>query len=317
MAVCHGAAAVAMAVRMTVAAAWHAGAKPITIGGLSRLPMDPRSPSQRLPQERRRHRFYRLLLAVTVFLMVCLALPGAWGRIIHVGYIVLTVVLVLELGQGRIMQTQTRQRPSLFHHVYRLLGMVAAVSLVLWLFIPRQFTYTGVPLFVLFCLFVGLSLSRLVQQLAQERRVGHEVVTGALAGYLLLGLSGGLVLAVLETISPGSFAVNQGHSHHALPLIESTVGGGAIPVQDRVWEMHFMHINYFAFVSLTTVGYGDILPVKPASQMASIALSILGPVYIAVVMGVLISRLTSQQEEDDLRAHQSTFSRRHGLRGED
>jgi hypothetical protein len=55
-----------------------------------------------------------------------------------------------------------------------------------------------------------------------------------------------------------------------------------------------MRINYFAFVSLTTVGYGDIIPVQPLAQLTSLMLSIAGPLYIAVVMGVLISRITSR-----------------------
>ena len=63
-------------------------------------------------------------------------------------------------------------------------------------------------------------------------------------------------------------------------------------VNSVVWARDFVHINYFAFVSLTTVGYGDIIPVRPAAQISSIGLSILGPFYIAVVMGLLISRLT-------------------------
>jgi hypothetical protein len=53
-------------------------------------------------------------------------------------------------------------------------------------------------------------------------------------------------------------------------------------------------IYYFAFVSLTTVGYGDIVPTTPTAQMASVALSIAGPLYLAVVMGLLISRYTIQ-----------------------
>ena len=40
------------------------------------------------------------------------------------------------------------------------------------------------------------------------------------------------------------------------------------------------------------MGYGDIIPVRSAAQISSIGLSILGPLYIAVVMGLLISRLT-------------------------
>jgi hypothetical protein len=51
--------------------------------------------------------------------------------------------------------------------------------------------------------------------------------------------------------------------------------------------------------SLTTVGYGDIIPVRPLAQMGSLLLSVAGPLYIAVVMGVLISRLTTSGERRD------------------
>jgi hypothetical protein len=57
-------------------------------------------------------------------------------------------------------------------------------------------------------------------------------------------------------------------------------------------------MNYFAFVSLTTVGFGDVLPKSPLAQITTIGLTVLGPVYMAVVMGLLISRLTTQARND-------------------
>ena len=52
----------------------------------------------------------------------------------------------------------------------------------------------------------------------------------------------------------------------------------------------FAEINYFAFVCLTTVGFGDINPALPLARMLSVVTSIAGPLYLAVVMGVLIGR---------------------------
>jgi hypothetical protein len=63
----------------------------------------------------------------------------------------------------------------------------------------------------------------------------------------------------------------------------------------QVWELDFVRLNYFAFVSLTTVGYGDILPVTPVAQISSVSFSVIGPFYLAVVMGVMISRYTIQE----------------------
>ena len=67
--------------------------------------------------------------------------------------------------------------------------------------------------------------------------------------------------------------------------------------------MDFGRIYYFAFVSLTTVGYGDIVPATPPAEMASVALSISGPLYLALVMGLLISRYTIQSENQQARKH--------------
>jgi hypothetical protein len=107
-----------------------------------------------------------------------------------------------------------------------------------------------------------------------------------------LGICGGLLLCVIESIDPGSF-------RSALDGMDPMMRGGSLESAAPLtltWERNFMRINYFAFVSLTTVGYGDIIPVLPLAQLTSLMLSIAGPLYIAVVMGVLISRLTSQRE---------------------
>ena len=55
----------------------------------------------------------------------------------------------------------------------------------------------------------------------------------------------------------------------------------------------FSAINYYAFVCLTTVGFGDISPMLPLSRMVSVATSVAGPLYLAAVMGVLIGRFAS------------------------
>jgi len=84
-------------------------------------------------------------------------------------------------------------------------------------------------------------------------------------------------------------------------------------VSGQVWDLDFSRLNYFAFVSITTVGYGDIVPVRRLAQMACISLSIVGPLYIAIVMGLLISRYTVQTQqaeelEDELEEEQQRSS---------
>jgi hypothetical protein len=66
-----------------------------------------------------------------------------------------------------------------------------------------------------------------------------------------------------------------------------------------VWSLDFVRLNYYAFITLTSTGFGDILPNSAQAQMATIVVAILGNFYVAVVMGLLISRLTVQETAED------------------
>jgi hypothetical protein len=238
---------------------------------------------------RRRHRFYRHLLLTTLLVMVSLALPAGLRLLSAVGYNLAVLLLVFEL-EGRHRHgggTLPLDRP------YRLLGLAALAAQWFWFLTPVANRESGWPLLVLTTVFIGWSQVRLVGFLAEERQVNGRVLMGAVAGYLLLGLTAGLLFLVLETIQPGSFS----SQHDPAGLLPRNLGsaGGA----ERIWHLDFARLNYFAFVSLTTVGYGDVLPTTPLAQMSAITFSVIGPIYMAVVMGLLIGRYASQQARLD------------------
>ena len=152
----------------------------------------------------------------------------------------------------------------------RVLGLFAVVSQWMWLITPVKR--------------VGWSVIRLVQRFADEPRVSSSLLMGATAGYLHIGLTAGLIMGALETIQPGSFE----------PLAMANAGDNSVLAAANA----FSAINYFAFVCLTTVGFGDINPTLPLSRMVSVATSIAGPLYLAAVMGVLIGRFASSLDQD-------------------
>jgi voltage-gated potassium channel len=226
----------------------------------------------------RRHRHYRHLLAICLVLLASLTLPGPWARLSSVGYLTLAATMLRTLAP--------RDRGPLALGLYRLLGLAVLISGVVWYLTPVAMRGSGIPVLVLWSVFSCWSAQRLILSLAQERRVSADVLQGALAGYLMLGLTGGLIFAALETIQPGSFtqagAALQGMDPKAL------VG------QRQVWELNFVQLNYFAFVSLTTTGFGDVLPVRTLARMGSVAIAVAGTFYLAVVMGLLISRFSAR-----------------------
>ena len=252
---------------------------------------------------RRRHRFYRHLCVVTVGLVVMMALPSPVFRVHLVGDIVLQLLLMIELGQP-IARHANAPSPApsdvRMARLYRLFGVIGLLSLVIWMFTPAQASLTGMPLLALLIIFVIWSLRRLLRLLAREQVIGQEVIAGAIAGYLLLGIVGGMMFSVMETVQPGSFTNLVHHTHHATvhPLLNPDLSR-------MVWDLDYSRLNYYAFVSLTTVGYGDIVPSTPTAEMASVWLAIAGTLYLAVVMGLLISRFTVQTRQEESEQEQT------------
>ena len=239
-------------------------------------------------RSKRRHRdkIYELLLSLCLMVLVSFAFPRlSWIGLL--GY----ALIALLLTQLVMIRKETL---TLGDRLYQLLGLGALSALLLWQITPIRWVVSGVPLVLTWSVLVGWSVIRLVERLSQERRVTSGLLMGAAAGYLLLGLTAGLVMSAVETIQPGSFA--------PLNILQDSANGPNASVLMKLND--FSQINYFAFICLTTVGLGDIQPVLPASRILAVITGIIGPLYLAVVMGVLIGRYTNQVEEKDIFKHE-------------
>ena len=216
----------------------------------------------------------KLLLLCTLIATVGFAFPRLdWAT--YIGY-TLIALLLTQVMVG------SSNAPDWSDALYRGLGLFAVATMWLWLLTPLELIYSGMPLALSWSVLVGWSVIRLVTRLASTQRVTEALLMGATAGYLHIGLTAGLVMSALETIQPGSFE----------PLELTNFSDTSVLASARI----FSAINYFAFVCLTTVGFGDISPVLPLARMVSVATSVAGPLYLAAVMGVLIGRYASSLE---------------------
>ncbi|KEF43322.1 MAG: hypothetical protein ER33_00835 [Cyanobium sp. CACIAM 14] len=223
---------------------------------------------------------YAPLLLAAVATLVSMALPAPFSFLLSSGGFSLLILLQIKLlaGEGSTHTTNL---------LFRLLGWLSLASLWLWLLTPAEVRSSGLPLLVMLSLFELQAFIRLIGRLSHERRVTREVLMGALAGYVLLGLTAALLTALVESIHPGSFS--------GLPESIServTVHNQPGTMQDA----RFIHLTYFAFVTMTTLGYGDVVPLTPQAKLLSICLSVLGTFYLAVNLGVLIGRFIQEEQ---------------------
>jgi hypothetical protein len=98
-------------------------------------------------------------------------------------------------------------------------------------------------------------------------RVTPEIVAGALASYVMIGLTWAIAFGVVETRWPGSI-------HFA--------GDSA--------EARFSDLLYFSYVTLLTIGYGDITPVSAAARTLVVLEGLLGMTFTTVLLAVLVAK---------------------------
>ena len=223
------------------------------------------------------HRFYRVLLATCLGLLSIFMLPPQLARpLTHGGFMLLALLLLVGLGAGHeATSNKAPKRTNYADILYPIIGSVVIIDQALLIFGGFKGFDGAIFLQGLWALFASLSAARIVHFLSLEKRVTSAVLQGAIAGYLMLGLAAGIVFNVMEDLIPGSF--------HA---ISSGVSSAHID---------FISLNYFAFSCLSTVGFGDIVATNHPGEMLSVIVAVIGPLYLAVVMGLLIARVTASE----------------------
>jgi hypothetical protein len=105
--------------------------------------------------------------------------------------------------------------------------------------------------------------------------VDANVLCAGVSGFLLIGLLWSPIYLMVARVNPAAFTLP------ASPTGASTLDG--------------FTALYFSFITLTTVGYGDILPVSRVARMLAAAEAICGLFYMAVLISRLVSVYSSKQ----------------------
>lgn len=136
---------------------------------------------------------------------------------------------------------------------------------------------------VAFFLFVVVRLVRFVMQ---ATTVDANVLCAGLCGYLMLGLLWVPAYVLAAQMTPGAFAINQ-----------TLEGQGT---------MEGFRALYFSFVTLCTLGYGDVTPLSKAARMLVVMQSIVGLFYMGVLLARLVAMYSMTGPRDDGNALSKT-----------
>jgi hypothetical protein len=151
------------------------------------------------------------------------------------------------------------------------LAAASAITALVNVFIPGDLLVLGTM--VILIAFCAMSLSIALRQVLLTEDIDLNRLVGAICAYLLMGFMFGLIHILTAWLLPGSYK-----------------GIGSPVVEDQG-----VQYIYYSFVTLTTLGYGDVTPVRPLASAVAYIEAVIGIFYIAILVGTLIGLMLSRE----------------------
>jgi hypothetical protein len=216
----------------------------------------------------RRWRYLFLLSALLVLLVVqpIAADFGNVGPLFDILIALVMLMLVLALAQDRVWR------------VIACILLIPAATLSIGghlLNSSAQVTSVSVG-YAIGALFFVAAAGRIIQTILVSQLITLDSIFGAICGYLLLGVACALTYSMIHAANPESFQL----------------GDSVRPQMEQGNHSRSIFI-YYSFVTLTTVGYGDVTPISTTARTLSWVEAMTGQLYLAVLIAGLISALVT------------------------
>ncbi len=207
-------------------------------------------------------RFFSLLVSIVLFFAVAPFLEGLVG-------LKMLFDIFLSLMLLSAIQAASQNKLTLLISVLLSMPMLLCIWASYFVAMP-QMRMAGFGFSFLFLAYTTLLIMR---HIFRTEEVTRDIIHGALVVYLLLGVLWGFIFALLESLRPGSFEIPAG-------LIE---------------ENRLLFI-YYSFITITTLGFGDITPLTAPARSLSLLEAVFGQLYLAVLVARLVGLHISQSK---------------------
>lgn len=101
-----------------------------------------------------------------------------------------------------------------------------------------------------------------------------NMILVSVTGYLIIGLIGGFLATILQYLLPDSYYHSTGIS------------------------MELYNFIYYSFVTMTTLGYGDIIPVTEKSQALAVMLVLSGQLFLSIIIAINIAKYMQAKKKN-------------------
>ena len=162
-----------------------------------------------------------------------------------------------------------RSKPS-----HLIIASFLALPLVIstWSYYFVEFTHISLLTRVFGALFFAYTVINILQIIARSEVVTKETIFAAIVAYLLIAIMWAFIYIVLDTLVPGSFSF-----------------------PEKGTRVETMRFEYFSFVTITTLGYGDVTPLTNKASALVLLEALVGQVYLVVLVAWLVGMHVSRK----------------------
>jgi voltage-gated potassium channel len=228
-----------------------------------------------------KNRFTILCVSLLMFFMM----PSLMETFIDAWVSQAIYLSIITLASINLMQT--RQKKILFS----ILALVGSIILSATKLSKIEGNIYEKLVFGIFIIYFSMIAYNLFKQFKQIKKVDESMIIASISGYLLLGTLAFLAFCMTEVLQPGSFTNTQTilSQHSEIKnLFEMTL-----------YSKHIISdLFYFSFISMSTIGYGDIYPVSQVARKLSVLVGIIGPFYMAIVVASIVGLFMNKPETE-------------------
>jgi voltage-gated potassium channel Kch len=207
-----------------------------------------------------RDQWHHLALLISILLLFAL---GPVVEVLPRGSVIMNLLGVLVLVAG---SNALRPRRGLFVAAL----IISAVSVIGTSLVQMtQWEWAAVFSFSCFVVLIVYFSVTILAYVLRNTRVTTDKIFAAVCVYLLIGLAWTFAFALVDALNPHAFLALSaaGHEKYVIRLLE---------------------LRYFSFMTLTTVGYGDIVPYSTAARTLAALEAIVGQIYLTVLVARLV-----------------------------
>ena len=179
---------------------------------------------------------------------------------------VIPIFFIVNILAGILLISKKKKLHGFFIALFVIIIVVVLFSSYL---VTEEKVYRYIEFAILFSFYCFVTFE-IIAQVWQSTKVNREVVLGLMCGYICIGLVGFFICMAVELLEPGSFS--------------------GLPAIDLNPESNRDGLIYYSFITLLTIGYGDINPVSDLARNASVLIGLLGQFYLVIVTAVVIEK---------------------------